>query len=103
MNNVILNNLFEKKVELQQRVDAIEADFKKGRSADFSEQTTENENNEVLNEIHHEAKLEPGLINHAIARFENDEYGICSQCTEAINPDRLKVLPYIDTCINCAK
>ena len=95
MNNVILNNLFEKKVELQQRVDAIEADF--------SEQITENENNEVLNEIHHEAKLELGLINHAIARFENDEYGICSQCTEAINPDRLKVLPYIDTCINCAK
>lgn len=95
MNNVILNNLLEKKVELQQRVDAVEADF--------SEQTTENENNEVLNEIHHEAKLELGLINHAIARFENDEYGICSQCTEAINPDRLKVLPYIDTCINCAK
>ncbi len=95
MNNVILNNLLEKKVELQQRVDAVEADF--------SEQTTENENNEVLNEIHHEAKLELGLINHAIARFENDEYGICCQCTEAINPERLKVLPYIDTCINCAK
>jgi RNA polymerase-binding transcription factor DksA len=103
MNKAILNNLLEKKVELQRRVDAIEADFKKGRSPDFSEQTTENENNEVLNEIHHEAKLELSLVKQAITRFENDEYGICCQCTEAINPERLKVLPYIDTCINCAK
>jgi RNA polymerase-binding transcription factor DksA len=103
MNKAILNNLLEKKVELQRRVDAIEADFKKGRSPDFSEQTTENENNEVLNEIHHEAKLELSLVKQAITRFENDEYGICCQCTDAINPERLKVLPYIDTCINCAK
>ena len=103
MNKAILNELLEKKVELNQRINAIEADFKKGRSQDFSEQTSENENNEVLNEIHHEAKIELNLVNQAITRFENNEYGICSQCTEAINPDRLRILPYIDTCINCAK
>lgn len=103
MNKAILNELLEKKVELNQRINAIEADFKKGRSQDFSEQTSENENNEVLNEIHHEAKIELNLVNQAITRFENNEYGICSQCTEAINPERLRILPYIDTCINCAK
>lgn len=103
MNTAILTHLLEKRASLQQRVDAIEADFKKGRSADFSEQTTENENNEVLNEIHHEAEIELNLVNQAITRFENNEYGICSQCTEVINPERLKILPYIDTCINCAK
>ena len=103
MNKAILNELLEKKVELNQRINAIEADFKKGRSQDFSEQTSENENNEVLNEIHHEAKIELNLVNQAITRFENNEYGICSQCTEAKNPERLRILPYIDTCINCAK
>ncbi len=103
MNKAILNDLLEKKVELNQRINAIEADFKKGRSQDFSEQTSENENNEVLNEIHHEAKIELNLVNQAIARFESNEYGICSQCTKAINPERLRILPYIDTCINCAK
>lgn len=103
MNTLILKDLLEKKVELQRRINAIEADFKKGRSQDFSEQTSENENNEVLNEIHHEAKIELNLVNQAITRFENNEYGLCSECTEAINPERLKVLPYINTCINCAK
>ena len=63
----------------------------------------DNKRIEVLNEIHHEAKLELTLVEQAISRVESNEYGICSLCTEAINPERLKVLPYIDTCINCAK
>jgi len=103
MNKEILSSLLGKKSELQRRISAIEADFRKGRSQDFSEQTCENENNEVLNEIHHEAEIELGLINHALTRFENKEYGFCSQCNGVINPKRLKILPYIDTCINCAK
>lgn len=103
MNNEILRDLFTKQGELLKRISAIEADFKKVRSQDFAEQTVENENNEVLNEIHHEAKIELSLVNQAIARCENSEYGNCSQCAEPINPERLKVLPYIDTCINCAE
>jgi RNA polymerase-binding transcription factor DksA len=103
MNKKILSNLLNKKDELQHRISAIEADFRKGRSQDFSEQTSENENNEVLNEIHHEAKLELSLVEQAIIRSENNEYGFCSQCTQAINPERLRILPYIDTCIDCAK
>jgi RNA polymerase-binding transcription factor DksA len=103
MNKNIMQPLLEKKIQLQQRINAIETDFKKGRSQDFAEQTSENENNEVLNEIHHEAKIELALINQALMRFENNEYGLCSQCTVAISPERLKILPYIDTCIDCAK
>jgi RNA polymerase-binding transcription factor DksA len=103
MDKEILSSLLEKKFELQRRISAIEADFRKGRSQDFSEQTCENENNEVLNEIHHEAKIELGLIKQALTRFDNNEYGFCSQCAEVINPERLKILPYIDTCIDCAK
>ncbi|MBA6390100.1 TraR/DksA family transcriptional regulator [Colwellia sp. BRX10-3] len=103
MNKENLNNLFNKRIELQQRISAVEDDFRKGRSQDFSEQTSENENNEVLNEIYHQAKLELTLVEQAITRNENSEYGFCSQCNQAINPDRLRILPYIDTCSNCAK
>ncbi|MDG1752383.1 MAG: TraR/DksA C4-type zinc finger protein [Thalassotalea sp.] len=95
--------LIDKKVELTQRITAIEADFKKGRSADFSEQTTESENDEVLDEIHHEAKVELSLVNNAILKLENGQYGICETCDDDINPERLKALPYTSTCIKCAK
>ncbi|MFT7432118.1 MAG: DnaK suppressor protein [Colwellia sp.] len=103
MNKKIVSSLLGKKSELQRRISAIEEDFRKGRSQYFSEQTCENENNEVLNEIHHETKIELGLINQALIRFENKEYGFCSQCNGVINPKNLKISPYIDTCINCAK
>ncbi|KXJ53044.1 MAG: hypothetical protein AXW17_07150 [Colwellia sp. Phe_37] len=103
MNKDIIRNLLDKKVELEQRISAIEADFSKGRSQDFAEQTSENENNEVLSEIHLEAQRELNLINQAITRSDNNEYGLCRLCQQTISPERLKVLPYIDTCINCAK
>ncbi len=95
--------LIEKQTELTTRIIAIENDFKKGRSQDFSEQTTETENDEVLDEIHHEAKLEAQQIKNALVRIESGDYGTCSDCDEIINPQRLAALPYTNTCINCAQ
>jgi len=101
--NDIKNTLKNKQSQLMVRIDAIERDFKKGRSADFAEQTTESENDEVLDEIHHEAKSELRQITAALARIENDEYGVCIKCTETIANERLKALPYANTCISCAQ
>lgn len=103
MSEQLLNTLKDKKVELKTRITAIEADFKKGRSADFSEQTTESENDEVLDEIHHEAKIELSLVNNAISKLQQGHYGTCESCDDDINPERLKALPYTTTCIKCAK
>tara|TARA_B110000091_G_C13427717_1_gene314757 strand:- start:164 stop:478 length:315 start_codon:yes stop_codon:yes gene_type:complete len=101
--NDILIRLQEKKVELINRIDAIEHDFKKGRSADFTEQISESENDEVLNEISLEAQTELCQVSAALIRIENGEYGHCIECTEKIAVERLKVLPYTNTCINCAQ
>ena len=98
----LITTLKNKKEQLVTRISAIEADFKKGRSADFSEQTTESENDEVLDGIHHEAKAELKLVNEALQRIEQGDYGLCRQCQEPINRERLAALPYTDTCINCA-
>jgi len=102
-DNDLLETLTNKKNELVKRITAIEKDFKKGRSQDFAEQTSETENDQVLDEIHHEAKAELQQINDALLRVENNSYGICVGCEEAIAPARLQALPYVNTCINCAK
>jgi DnaK suppressor protein len=99
----ILTSLTEKKSQLEHRIKAIEADFHKGRSQDFSEQATETENDGVLDEIHHEAKAELKHVIEALHRIENNKYGFCASCDNTINPERLHVLPYITTCINCAQ
>jgi RNA polymerase-binding transcription factor DksA len=98
-----LISLTDKKSQLEHRIRAIEADFHKGRSQDFSEQATETENDGVLDEIHHEAKIELQQVVEALHRLEHDKYGLCAQCDEVINPERLHVLPYTNTCINCAQ
>ncbi|KAF7785761.1 hypothetical protein PRUB_a0140 [Pseudoalteromonas rubra] len=95
--------LKSKQNELSQRIAAIEADFRKGRSASFAEQNTERENDDVLDEIHQEAKQELVMVNQAILRIEQGAYGLCQHCEEQINPERLNALPYTTTCIKCAK
>ncbi|WP_350226384.1 TraR/DksA family transcriptional regulator [Thalassotalea sediminis] len=103
MTTELSHKLKQKQAELSKRISAIEADFKKGRSADFAEQTTERENDEVLDEIHHEAKQELSLVNQALERIDSGNYGICQQCEEPIKPERLAALPYTTTCIECAQ
>lgn len=104
MGNQELKVLLEnKQTQLTKRISAIEADFHKGRSQDFAEQATETENDGVLDEIHHEAKLELSLVKSALQRMTEGLYGNCKECDEPINPARLSALPYTTTCIQCAE
>lgn len=101
-NQQIVNQLETKQQELTKRIAAIEADFHKGRSQDFAEQATETENDGVLDEIHHEAKIELAIVKEALQRIKDGTYGNCATCDEPINPDRLSALPYTTKCIECA-
>jgi len=37
----------------------------------------------------------------ALRRMDEDAYGTCIQCRASIAPSRLRVLPYVLTCIGC--
>jgi DnaK suppressor protein len=41
------------------------------------------------------------LINEALQRIEDDEYGICQNCENEINPKRLDAIPWARYCLNC--
>ncbi|MCC6221445.1 MAG: TraR/DksA family transcriptional regulator [Deltaproteobacteria bacterium] len=40
-------------------------------------------------------------IDHALAKFETGEFGICEQCGEGIAPARLEARPVAQYCIDC--
>ncbi len=42
-------------------------------------------------------------IEAAVRRIEQGVYGMCERCGQAILPERLEVLPYATTCMNCAR
>ncbi|MFG0320315.1 MAG: TraR/DksA family transcriptional regulator [Planctomycetota bacterium JB042] len=41
------------------------------------------------------------LINEALLRIENGEYGLCLECYEPIPNARLEVLPWTPFCVRC--
>jgi RNA polymerase-binding protein DksA len=91
--------------ELDERLAKITDDVRHTEESvekDFSEQATQNENNEVQDYLGNSARTEIALIKQAISRIDNGEYGVCQVCGEPINIERLKVIPYSNMCVKCA-
>ena len=40
-------------------------------------------------------------VEHALRKFEKDTYGVCDNCGQPIDPDRLEALPQANLCVNC--
>ena len=41
------------------------------------------------------------LIDEALLRLEDEEYGVCQNCEKEINPKRLAAIPWARYCIEC--
>jgi DnaK suppressor protein len=41
------------------------------------------------------------LIDEALLRIDNDEYGLCQNCDKEINPKRLAAIPWARYCLEC--
>lgn len=101
----IKQQLTERKVMLEARADKTERDAThrdEAVSADFAEQATERENDDVLRTISLEAKHEIEQINRALARIDAGTYGECSECGADIGEQRLAAVPYSSLCVKCA-
>lgn len=91
--------------EYQRRIDGIRADLQHREqpvSADFAEQVTEGENDDVLRSLLLEAESELARVQSALQRLARGEYGRCVRCGAGIAPARLQALPQADTCTDCA-
>ena len=107
----------ELKGKLEEEKSNLERDLNKiakptGTSGDyetnFDELGTDKEDNateveEYSDNLAVESSLEGQLkdINDALERMENGTYGICDNCNEEIDIERLKVYPAARTCIKC--
>jgi hypothetical protein len=65
------NELRNKRGELQQRLDAIIADFRSGLDADAEERALQLENEDVLNEIARVCRAEIAAIDQQLVRLQN--------------------------------
>jgi RNA polymerase-binding transcription factor DksA len=90
--------------ELRTRLASVRADLSRKReplSADFADQATQRENDEVLEGIGRSIEL--GQLEQALRRIQSGDYGTCAKCGAGIESARLDVVPYTDRCSNCAQ
>lgn len=102
--NDFKKKLIELKKEVTHRISAIDRDIRhEGMSADWSEQASERENDEVLESLGNSSEQELAMIKFALLRIENGTYFQCDQCGEEIPTARLELLPFTAHCVNCAE
>jgi len=102
----VRTHLLDMLEELDDRLSKITDDVRhleKPMEQDFSEQATENENDQVLDALGNAARDEVEKIRQAISRIDAGTYGICLNCGAPIRKERLAALPYANSCIHCAE
>ncbi len=95
--------LVDKKAELSARLERITAKVRRGYEADSKERATQLEDSEVVDALGNEARAEIAKISAALKRLDAGEYGICTECGGDIDEGRIRVHPYAEECIDCAR
>jgi RNA polymerase-binding transcription factor DksA len=105
-SDAVRERLLKRRNELRQRAIDASADLRHEAdplSADFAEQVTQRENDDVLGAISQSARVELQQVDAALRRLESGRYGTCAACGEDIEPERLAAVPYTDRCRTCAE
>ena len=87
---------------LKEEIADIDQTLREPDSQDFEERATENEGDEVLEDLGNAALTEIAQIESALERIAGGTYGDCVTCGEAIPPARLEAVPHAAQCIKCA-
>ncbi len=79
---------------LKQRIDEIEGDLRTAPSANWEEQATETQGDQVLEGVEGSALIEAQQVTATLARFDARTYREGSICGEPIGEKRLMAQPY---------
>jgi RNA polymerase-binding transcription factor DksA len=96
------SELTNRQAFLLNRLNRIESELDAHEAKDFEEMATEREGDEVLEDLGNSSQHELRMIEAAFLRLENGEYGACARCGEAIDEERLDLLPATPFCAPCA-
>jgi DnaK suppressor protein len=51
--------------------------------------------------LENRVRQEMAKVEHALEKVKNGTYGLCDNCGQPINPERLEALPQASLCLNC--
>ena len=104
-SEAVRERLLRRREELRARASEASAEARHESdplSADFAEQVTQRENDDVLGAISDSARAELEQVEAALRRLAAGRYGTCAGCGEPIEAQRLAAVPYANRCRTCA-
>lgn len=96
------SELEKRQTYLKARIAGIDAELDTHDAKDWEEMAVERETDEVLEDLGVSAQHELRMIDAALQRISEGEYGHCVKCGSKISEERLDVLPATPFCRNCA-
>lgn len=87
-----------RKAELTARMQQVLGELDAHDAKDWEEMATEREGDEVLEDLGSAARNEIRMIDAALARMDEGEYGYCVSCGDAIAEERLDLVPATPFC-----
>lgn len=94
--------LLARRAELTEDLVRIEDQLDDEPPKDWEDRSVERQGDEVLEAMGQQDLTELRAIDAALARIEDDTYGICAKCGDDISPERLNAVPTAALCRNCA-
>ena len=88
--------------DLLARMSSIESELEGHDAKDFEDMATEREGDEVLEDLGQAGLQELRMIDAALKRVEDGEYGVCVRCGADIDQGRLSAVPATPFCASCA-
>ncbi len=95
--------LKDRRAELLREVLKIEDALDDQPSKDWEDRSVERQGDEVLEALGTHDLDELRRIDAALARSEDGNFGICTQCGSEISDERLTALPETPFCKDCAR
>ena len=65
------------------------------------EEATEASELETRLELERRIRDQLAAVEHALFKFEQGTYGLCDNCDQPIDPERLEALPQASLCLSC--
>ncbi len=94
--------LLKRRAELTEDLSEIEDKLDDPMPKDWEDRASERQGDEVLEALGNADLDELRRIDAALARIEEESYGICAKCGDPISDERLRAVPTAALCRNCA-
>ena len=93
----------ERRLELLARMTSVDQELGTHGSPDWEDNAVEHSEDETLEALGVAAQREIVMLDAALARIKEGEYGFCVKCGTEISAERLDLLPATPFCKNCAQ